>query len=376
MSPLYTRPTLLQTIRHTLGRALRETGQMLDRVGIRGSTAALGESRTVAAVHSGHRSLKANEWNWAAPVDVETFDIPLSRHRTVMPLFAAGAPSLPDTTGYQAPFIAPCAAVIGNVTIEENVSVWYGAVIRGDSHIKKLPDLLMEVDTIGVTIGEGTNVQDNAVISSDPYTGRGTQIGKRVTVGHSASIIGANVGDNVLVGMGAILSSGSVVESGSFIAAGAHVQAGQVVKSGELWGGQPARKLKELTAKQKMQLVYQADEYVKLSKRHKHVMVLNGREVDEEVHLEVERAIEEEKQLELDQEPVAALGSGFKAADMDGDGTLDKDEALVLLQGMKILLGGDATREMVDEMFLQFDVDENGKLDREEFQKYVENKRR
>ena len=88
--------------------------------------------------------------------------------------------------------------------------------------------------------------------------------------------------------MGAVISPGAVVESESFIAAGAQVRAGTVVRSGELWGGIPARKLKDLSDKQKVQLVYQADEYVKLSKRHKHTMKLGGKEREEAKLLEEE----------------------------------------------------------------------------------------
>lgn len=80
----------------------------------------------------------------------------------------------------------------------------------------------------------------------------------------------------MLVGMGAIISPGAVVEPRSFIAAGTQVRAGQVVKEGELWGGVPARKLKDLSEKQKTQLFYQADQYVLLSKKHKHCMELGG----------------------------------------------------------------------------------------------------
>ena len=128
----------------------------------------------------------------------------------------------------------------------------------------------------GIEIGEGTNVQDNAIVSSCQSTGRGVKIGWGVTIGHSATLIGCEVGNNVLVGMGATVGRGAKIESGSFLAAGAVVGEGQVVKGGELWGGQPARKLKDLSEKQKNQLFYQAEEYIKLSQNHKHVMELGG----------------------------------------------------------------------------------------------------
>lgn len=205
------------------------------------------------------------------------FETPISRHRTRMPVFKAGAPRVLEAQeGEQSkmqqvknsgqPFIAPCASVIGDVTISPGVSVWYGAIIRGDGHIKKANRALdneqhriltfnkeeQQEEIVGVEIGEGTSVQDNAIVSSCPYTGKGVRVGWGVTIGHSASVIGATVGDNVIVGMGSTVSPGAVLESGSFLAAGAVVHEGQVVKTGELWAGDPARKLKDLGEKQKV----------------------------------------------------------------------------------------------------------------------------
>ena len=98
--------------------------------------------------------------------------------------------------------------------------------------------------------------------------------------------------------MGSVVSPGAIIESGSFLAAGAHVRAGQVVKSGELWGGIPAKKLKVLSEKQKKQLIFQADEYVKLSKRHKHVMDLGGTEIPNEELLRMEKEMDENRMID------------------------------------------------------------------------------
>ncbi|GMH89336.1 hypothetical protein TL16_g11424 [Triparma laevis f. inornata] len=248
-------PSAYQFFRHYLGRCLRETGQMFDRVGLRGE-AASGSWKYNKATRILSRSNpeKIDPLNWAAHQEPWLFNSPLSRHRNLMPIFLAGAPKIssdPPTMSVvegTKPFIAPCSTIVGDVTINPGASIWYGAVIRGDTHIKKekigLDKLSDDEVHTGVIIGEGTNIQDNAIISGCPYTGVGVRIGKGVTVGHSASIIGAIIGDNVLVGMGSTISVGAVIESGSFLAAGTVVRNGQVVKSGELWAGCPARKLK------------------------------------------------------------------------------------------------------------------------------------
>ncbi|GMH73789.1 hypothetical protein TrRE_jg3741 [Triparma retinervis] len=285
-------PSLTLTIRHYLGRCFRETGQMLDRVGLRGQAAAgkWRENKATMIMNRGIEDKHIDPMNHLSHKEPWLFEGNFSRHRTLMPIFQAGSPKveveggqdlkMDSTPGTGEPLIAPCATVVGDVKIGVGASVWYGAVIRGDGHIKKERQLLNQDEDEGwfegVEIGEGTNVQDNAVVSSCGATGRGVKVGWGVTIGHSATLVGCEVGDNVLVGMGATVGRGAKVESGSFLAAGAVVGEGTVVKSGELWGGQPARKLKDLSDKQKKQLFYQAEEYVKLSQRHKHIMELGG----------------------------------------------------------------------------------------------------
>ena len=111
-------------------------------------------------------------------------------------------------------------------------------------------------------------------------------LGANVTVGHNAHIISATVGDNCLIGMRSVLNPGVVVEGGAFVAAGAVVAPGTLVKEGELWVGSPARCLKGLTDKQKKQLVFQGEEYVKLGKRHivslDSLRLVGGEEKEEE----------------------------------------------------------------------------------------------
>lgn len=120
---------------------------------------------------------------------------------------------------------ADTAAVIGDVTCAAQVNLWYGAVVRGDSD--------------AITIGEGTNLQDNCVLHCDP--GTPLRVGRCCTVGHGAIVHGCTVGDHVLVGMGATLLNGCVIGSGSIIGAGALVSGGTVVPPNSLVVGVPGR---------------------------------------------------------------------------------------------------------------------------------------
>ena len=210
--------------------------------------------------------------------------------------------------------VAPCATLIGNVHLGPNSSVFYKAILKADvaahgintihtakeeEHWKSLPvggyerkkDAGM-LDTGsginhptigganggGIYVGEGTNIQDACMVTS--YEGH-TTIGKYVTVGHAAHIHSASVGDESLIGMGAVLKPGCVVESQSFIAAGAVIERGTVVKEGELWGGNPARKLRDLTAEQRGRLRMQAEKYIDVAQSHNHVMELGGNVSDD-----------------------------------------------------------------------------------------------
>ena len=248
-------PTIIARIRQTLGRALRETGQALDRTGIRGET----HAKTTKAL--GDEPYKFNDH--------------LSRHRNRMPLIKRGEPKIDNDVAY----IAPCSSLIGTVRIGPGSSVWYGAVLRADRgnmgcgrndqeeedwrrmDREKRHRLDRDTDDTpgggGIFIGKDTNIQDGCVVTSNEEH---TVIGDGVTVGHMAHISSATVEDHCLIGMGSILNPGSRVETLSFVAAGAVVGRDMVVKSGELWVGNPARKLRDLTDKEKEKLLYQANE--------------------------------------------------------------------------------------------------------------------
>ena len=129
-------------------------------------------------------------------------------------------------------FIAEKATIIGDVTIGDNCSIWYGSVLRGDAG--------------AIVIGNNTNVQDGVVIHSSEGIST-TIIGNNVTIGHNAIVHGATVRDNVLIGMGSTVLDNAVVESKTIVAANAVVLSGRTLDSGFIYAGVPATKVKELT---------------------------------------------------------------------------------------------------------------------------------
>ena len=150
-------------------------------------------------------------------------------------------------------FIAENATIIGDVKIGAQSSIWYGCVLRGDVH--------------EIRIGDRSNIQDGTIVhvTSERF---GTYIGDDVLVGHNAIIHGCTLKDGAFVGMGAIVLDGAVVEGGAMVAAGALVTPGKVVKSGELWGGNPAKKMRDLTAEQIAMLKEGTDHYVDVSRHY------------------------------------------------------------------------------------------------------------
>lgn len=129
-------------------------------------------------------------------------------------------------------FIAENATIVGEVTMGDECSVWFNAVIRGDVHYIKM--------------GNRVNVQDGAVIHCT-YQKFPTNIGNNVSIGHNAIVHGCTLHDNVLVGMGAIVMDGCVVESNSIVAAGSVVTQHTRVESGSIYAGIPAKKIKDIS---------------------------------------------------------------------------------------------------------------------------------
>jgi carbonic anhydrase/acetyltransferase-like protein (isoleucine patch superfamily) len=129
-------------------------------------------------------------------------------------------------------FFAENATLIGEIKMGDHCSVWYQAVVRGDVN--------------SITIGDYVNIQDGAVIHGT-YKKSSTQIGNFVSIGHNAIVHGCTIHDHVLIGMGSIVMDDCEIGSNSIIASGAVVPKGTVVEPGSVYGGVPARKIKNVT---------------------------------------------------------------------------------------------------------------------------------
>ncbi len=150
-------------------------------------------------------------------------------------------------------FIAPNAAIIGDVHIGEDSGVWFGCVIRGDVNI--------------IRIGSHTNIQDGTVIHVTRKTGP-THIGSNVTIGHSVLLHACTIEDNAFIGMHATLMDGVVVEEGGWVAAGALVPPNKRIPKGQIWAGNPAKFFRELTAEETAFIPVSAENYVKHAREY------------------------------------------------------------------------------------------------------------
>ena len=163
-------------------------------------------------------------------------------------------PEVPDSC-----FIAPSTEIIGRVKLGESVSIWHGTMIRGDIN--------------WIEIGENTNVQESTVIHVDfPKNDDGsgfTKIGCNVTIGHKALIHACTIGDDCLIGMGAIILSGAVIGEGSIVGAGALVRENQIVPPGSLVVGLPAQIKGQVGPEGREKILESARRYKKIAERHK-----------------------------------------------------------------------------------------------------------
>ena len=142
-------------------------------------------------------------------------------------------------------WLADSAVVVGDVQVEQQASIWYGAVLRGDN--------------ASIRVGERSNIQDNVVVHCDANIP--TSIGREVTVGHGAILHSCTVEDRCLIGMGAILLNGCVIGTGSLVAAGALVTQGTVVPPGSLVMGSPAKVVRPLRPEEDEDISHSAHEY-------------------------------------------------------------------------------------------------------------------
>lgn len=151
-------------------------------------------------------------------------------------------------------FVAPGASVIGDVVVGSDSAIWFGCTVRGDVNI--------------VRIGARTNIQDNSVVHVSS-TLQGAFIGDDVTVGHMALLHACTIGNKVLIGMQACVMDGAIVEDEAMVAAGALVTPGKTVPSRQLWGGRPARFMRDLGEEDVAGIRASAAHYVALMREYK-----------------------------------------------------------------------------------------------------------
>ena len=159
------------------------------------------------------------------------------------------SPKIDDTA-----FIAPGVAISADVEIGAHSSIWYGCTVRGDVH--------------EVRIGQRSNIQENSVIHTTGGVS-GTYVGDDVTVGHMCILHACTIGNHGFIGMGSCLLDESVIEDFAMLAAGSLLTPKKRVPSGQLWGGRPARYMRDLTPEDIDMIKKSAPHYVKLGQDHK-----------------------------------------------------------------------------------------------------------
>ncbi|MBK9441793.1 MAG: gamma carbonic anhydrase family protein [Comamonadaceae bacterium] len=150
-------------------------------------------------------------------------------------------------------WVADSAEVIGKVVLGDEVGIWFGVVVRGD--------------TAPITVGARTNIQDLSVLHAD--LGLPLSIGAGVTVGHKAMLHGCTIGDNSLIGIGAVVLNGAKIGQGCLVGAGALVTEGKEFPDGSMIIGSPAKVVRSLTPEQLQGLRHSADHYVANAQRFK-----------------------------------------------------------------------------------------------------------
>lgn len=158
-------------------------------------------------------------------------------------------------------FVADNATVVGLVALENNVSIWFNAVLRGDNAL--------------ITVGENSNIQDGAILHNDP--GMPLTIGKNVTVGHKVMLHGCTIGDNSLIGINSVILNGAKIGKNCLIGANSLIPEGKEIPDGSLVMGSPGKVVKTLSEEQQSQLLLSAEIYVKNFKRFKQELAVDPR---------------------------------------------------------------------------------------------------
>ena len=168
-----------------------------------------------------------------------------------MPVYAIGdrKPILPAEGEY---WIAPNAEVMGNVKLEKNASIWFGAVLRGDNEL--------------ITIGENSNVQDGSVLHTDP--GSPLTIGRNVTIGHMVMLHGCTIGEGSLVGIGSIILNNAKIGKGCLIGANTLIAEGKEIPDYSMVLGSPGKIVRTLEKEMSEALRLSADHYVENWKKY------------------------------------------------------------------------------------------------------------
>jgi len=148
-------------------------------------------------------------------------------------------------------WVADSAQVMGNVELAEDSSVWFGAVVRGDTEV--------------IRIGRGSNIQDCSVLHAD--IGKPLTVGENVTVGHQVMLHGCTIGDNALIGIGAVVLNGAKIGKGCIVGAGSLVTEGKEFPDGSMIMGSPAKVVRELTEQQQAALKMSAVHYIENARR-------------------------------------------------------------------------------------------------------------
>lgn len=162
-------------------------------------------------------------------------------------------------------WVAPDAVVIGDVWLGSRSTVWFGALLRGDTN--------------RIRIGARSNIQDLCVLHVNPGQGWECIVGDDVTVGHRAIVHACTLHDGAFVGMGATVLDGAVIESGGMLAAGGLLAPGKRIPAGELWGGAPARKMRDIPPEERVVRDATAARYAELGQSYRTGLRLVGGDV-------------------------------------------------------------------------------------------------